>query len=351
MQDKPLDRTEQELLAVIERMFAAGGPVDRNRLSVEARGKGLEVSRPLARLKALGLVEEYDRKPFVLWRIFGAKTVTLLRPVVPVAETPAPDAAPETVAEVAAETPVIETAAPVIDAEPPVPEPVVELAPIPAPEPLPIPEPLPEPPVTEPESLPEPDPAPKPIELAPGLIVDAAPLPASAPRPAPPKPVRTPVGFAEDLGGAPMAMAAPPAAIDPDVMDGLRETLQVLGFELTIAGEALIAHRMGKGATAGEALCQVVLFAVAHALRHDTDGEIQAMGLEDYTIEVMHELEKLRDAGEIGPQPFEADMRALWSLVRESEDRIAFADQLLLDPVGGAAPPALLPEDLRRPDA
>ncbi|MFD1808995.1 hypothetical protein ACFSHQ_15380 [Gemmobacter lanyuensis] len=40
MQDKPLDRTEQELLAVIERMFAAGGPVDRNRLSVEARGKG-----------------------------------------------------------------------------------------------------------------------------------------------------------------------------------------------------------------------------------------------------------------------------------------------------------------------
>ena len=40
-------------------------------------------------------------------------------------------------------------------------------------------------------------------------------------------------------------------------------------------------------------------------------------------------------------------MRALWALLEEAPDRDARLDALLTDPVGGAAPVAVLPEDLR----
>ncbi|MCE5973811.1 hypothetical protein LZA78_09995 [Sinirhodobacter sp. WL0062] len=303
MPDKPLERAELELLNVI----AQFGDIDRDSLSVEARGKGLEVGRPLVRLKEMGLVEEHEHRPFFLSRMFGAKVVmklrlsaaaqALLAPAPP--EDPAP--APET------------------------------------PEPAALPEAA-----SAPDAEPEIAPEPAPVEAPP-----AAPVRAAAPK-APKVSVSV---FTEDLGGTPSDDTPTLGAeVDPEVLAGMRELLEGFGMEMTMAGEALAADRMARGASVGEALTQVVMFTFAHAVRYDvqSEGEVQALGLNDYAIEVMREIEKLRDAGVIGEERFEQDMHRLWDLVQGGEERLARAEEMLLDPVGGAAPPALLPEDLRR---
>lgn len=285
MQDRPLDQAEEDLLALIRALHAEKGPFLRSTLSVVGRGRGLEVARAYNHLKLLGLVEEIPQKPFFLKRLFGAKPALMLRPGT-AAETPAP-----------APIPVIEAAASPVATDP------------------------------------------------------VAPTPAAA------KPAKTrllplaPDAYTDEIGGQPLAYAPLPLAtgLDPELLDGLREMLVLLGLELTMAGEALISDRMARGASAGEALCQVTLFAFAHAAHHDilAGGPMQAKTLHDYAIEVIAELEKLRDAGEVRPEPFERDMRAIWALVDKSTDRGPFVAELLRDPTGGAAPPALLPEELR----
>ncbi|MCT2539577.1 hypothetical protein [Sedimentimonas flavescens] len=309
MPDKPLERAELELLNVIAQLGDARGSVDRDSLSVEARGKGLEVGRPLVRLKEMGLVEEHEHRPFFLSRLFGAKVVMQLR---------------------------LSAAAQAL------------LAPAPQEEPVPAPhaaEPVDLPAEAPPEPAATPDPAPveevPPVEERPVAPVRAAP---KAPK------VSVSV-FTEDLGGAPSDDATPLGTeVDPEVLAGMRELLEGFGMEMTMAGEALAADRMARGASVGEALTQVVMFAFAHAVRYDvqSEGEVQALGLNDYAIEVMREIEKLRDAGVIGEERFEEDMHHLWALVQGGEERLTRAEEMLLDPVGGAAPPALLPEDLRR---
>jgi hypothetical protein len=415
MQDKPLDRTELDLLAIIQELHAARGPIDRNLLSVVARGRGLEVARPLARLKNLGLVEEFERKPFFLKRLFGARPVALLRPVVP--------DQPATSAE---ETPVAFPTSPLSDAPSLLPDPSVDTAPMATPQSFEAVEPAAElaaepgvaepgvyvppvyeapiyqPPVVEaPVAAPSPaDEAPAPpeafalppesaadpvetealrtpraplIDLEDGDELDmsdfALPLdgpeaetlpepPAEDAGPVPARPVAKaprramPIGYTDEIGGIAQDfdVAQQMPALSPELMDGLHEVLGGVGMELTMAGEALIGDRMAKGASAGEALSQVVLFAFAHAVRYDaaSEGEVKALGLNEYAVEVMRELEKLRDAGEIGEQCFEDDMRRLWGIVEDTPEGAGYAEDLLLDPVGGAAPPALLPEDLRQ---
>lgn len=372
MQDKLPERPELDLLIVVTELHAARGAVDRAALQVEARGRGLEVARPLSGLIGAGLVEEITHRPSFLKRLFGARETVVLAPteaarsllavlngetaaeVADEAAAAAPEAvAPETpVAEVAPETepveaPVASDAAPfVLD------QPAAEtLAPeAPLQESLVAEVPPAEAPVAEPQPVDTPS-----VEAAVAEpTIEEAPV-AEAPRRAPARPMPTPararvIGFTEELGGTPEE--APPIApvrVDPEVMDGLRELLEGLGMELTMAGEALIGTRMAQGFSAGEALSQVVLFAFAHAIRHDIlfHGEMRALGLSEYAIEVMREVEKLRDAGEIGEARFEEDMRALWALLEEAPDRDARLDALLTDPVGGAAPVAVLPEDLR----
>ncbi|MFC2966905.1 hypothetical protein [Acidimangrovimonas pyrenivorans] len=359
MQDKQLDRAEFDLLAVIRQIHATQGPVERSALSVTARGQGVEVARPLVRLKQLGLVEEFERRPSFFKRLFGARPMVMLRPTVaaeavegpagapPAEVAAAPEAAPEPAEAPATEAPVPPAAVPetVQEAVPQAPAPAAGLA------------------------------AAAPLDAAPEKVTPAAPAPAPvadaaapaeapadddvAPRAAPPRPVaarRRPAprrvsnaDYTEDLGGVPMDDAGPTlsAGVDPEILDGLREMLGVLGMELTLAGEALIGDRMAKGVAAGEALSQVVLFAFAHAVRASAasdDGAAEMPKLSEYAVEVMRELEKLRDAGAIEDARFEADMRQLWAMV---QDDPAQAETLLADPVGGAAPPALLPEDQR----
>lgn len=331
MQQDRLDRAERELLGLIRQLHAAQGPLDPAALSVEAKGRGMDLARPLARLKSLGLVEEVAERPGFLRRLFGARPAIRLRPA------PGVEEAPDTAAE----------PAPAPEAPPPV-QPVSEPDPAPQPPAADLAAPAPTPqaaPAPEPPPAPQPEPA-------------LAPAPATAPAPAPAPARLRPVSHAaltEDLGGAPMGRTAMAMDLPPDLVEGLRDTLAAFGMDLTQAGEALVADRLARGATPGEALSQVVLFAFAHAVRHDlqSGGTVEALGLSHYAVEVMQEIEKLRDAGEIGETAFEADMRGLWDLVGSGSPeaaRAAMAEALLADPAGGAAPPALLPEDLQSAD-
>lgn len=350
MQHKPLERDELELLAVIHEMHAARGPIPRTALSVEARGRGIEVARPLVRLKMRGLVEEVERRPSWLRRLFGAEPVLLVRPLIDLSpldepEPIAPQPAAREVEQAAPAAPVevVVLPEPQSLSEPPVvPEAPVEAAPdaipltdVAAPE-------APEVPSIQPES---PEPA-APEQAAPAP--EPAPPPVRAPRPRPLPPV---TAFTEDLGGVPLPSQPSlfAAQADPAVLDELREMLEGVGMELTMAGEALVGDRMAKGASAGEALLQVMVYAFAHAVRLDVlaEGAVDALGLSDYVAEIMRELKKLHDAGAIGEAAFTADMQHLQTLIADTPARAGHAEALLADPVGGAAPPALLPEDLR----
>ncbi|OLS52849.1 hypothetical protein [Rhodovulum sulfidophilum] len=397
MQEKPLESVELDLLAVIRQIHAEEGPFGRDLLLVRARGRGLEVSRPLGRLKDLGLVEEIERKPSVLRRLFGAKPEALLRPTasglalgseaMASEMTATAEAQPEAVTETGtgpdtgtAPQTGTETEAPALTPETPretVDETTRETAarapatavpsPAPAPAPSPAPAPVAPAPRAEPPAPPAPRPAPPaeppvsapPVKAAPPTPrgeptapatpvadADAAPLP--MPRRAKPRNVK---GYTEELGGSPVAAKTVPLRhdVDPAMMENLREALAVIGIEMTFAGEALIADRMGRGASIGEALSQVVLFAFAHAVAEDARAgeQLQALGLTDYAVDVIAEFERLRDAGEIDGDRLEEDMRRLWTLVGDSPDRLRLAEELLQDPVGGLTPPALLPEDLR----
>ncbi|RWR52473.1 hypothetical protein EOW65_02550 [Sinirhodobacter ferrireducens] len=351
MQDKLPERPELDLLIVVTELHAERGAVDRAALQVVARGRGLEVARPLPGLIGAGLVTEITRRPSFLKRLFGARDEVVLAPTEAGqaliaalnGETVIEAAAAEPVAaeSVAPEMPVVVEAAP---EEVPVEAPAVpEAAPL-EPAPSASEAPVAEIAVTEPLVAQAAAVEVAPVEPA----AEDIPVAAAPPRPTPAR-ARV-IGFTEELGGAPEeAPPIAPVAVDPAVMDGLRELLESLGMEMTMAGEALIGTRIAQGFSAGEALSQLVLFAFAHAIRHDIlfHGEMRALGLSEYAIEVMREVEKLRDAGEVGEARFEEDMRALWALLEEAPDRDARLDALLADPVGGAAPVAVLPEDLR----
>jgi len=394
MQDKPLDRIERDLLDILCALHADRGPIERNALSVEVRGRGLELARPLGRLKTLGLAEEITQKPSFLRRVFGAQAVTLVQPtaaglarVAPEPEIPAPEApepeipepeipevdvdaaapearVPDEMAPIGAEAPepsAADLSAPeTVVAEPVVAEPVVVE---PGSETLVPDAPASETPPSDTVDAPAPQfeapqpEAPEAEALAPAAPIEDAPVapdPAVAPRPAP-TPAARPAGprradlwaFTEELGGVPVD--ADSVGLDPAVMADLREVLETLGLDLTHAGEGLIADRISRGARPGDALSQLVVFTFAHALQHDAhaDETPAATELRGYAIEVMRELEKLRDAGGIDPDLFEADMRCLWAIVDDPVAARETVSALLADPVGGAAPPALLPDFLR----
>ncbi|WP_442772241.1 hypothetical protein [Paenirhodobacter enshiensis] len=368
MTDKPLDPADRALLDIIAETHARIGRVERDQLNVEARGRGIEVGRALAALKDAGLVEETETRPGFFGRLFGARPKVLLRPVN--TEAPAAAPAPEAAASEPAtvEPAPTEAAAPVAKEAPPeapaVAEPAVTETALPEAEAPAAEIAVIETVVSVTETVT--DIAAQTVEsVAETVIVETAPAepaaepvaePAAQPVPATPRPAPIPRphfaldDYTDKVGGGD-AIEVGPAAIDPEEIDSLRETLAELGMDLTMAGEALIADRMAKGESAGDALSQVVLFAFAHAVHYDllSGGGMQALGLTDYAIEVMKELEKLRDAGVIGPERFESDMRRLWSFVGEDGElmRANRAAELLTDPVGGAAPPATLPEDLQ----
>ncbi len=317
---KPMQKAELDLLAVIVRLHATRGPINRDVLSVEARGQGLEFGRALSVLRGHGLVEEVVKKPFFLSRLLGAKPIAQIRPTASGLALMAP-------------APVEPVAAPADLPAPPVPD--TEIAPEASAEP-----------VANPDSAPA-------VEAAMDPAPAEAPVEPAAPRP-PPRRKPLPVNaYTDDLGGIPAedVPLVPAFRVDPDIIDGLREMLDVIGMPMTFAGEALVADRMAKGAMAGDALMQLVLFGFAHAIRLEslTHGTLDLAGLAQYGAEVLAEMEKLHLADAISADRFAEDSALLRALVTGAEPDRALAESILADPVGGAAPPTLLPEDLRLP--
>ncbi|MCB5410839.1 hypothetical protein [Pseudogemmobacter faecipullorum] len=332
MLDKPLDFGEQELLALIRQIHATSGPIPRNQLTVAGRGRGLEVARPLGRLKMLGLVEEYEQRPSWWRRLFGAASVMVLVPgaaagpdlpagteILSEAEAPMHGAEADAVAEAlqaefiaAPESEIRQAAAP------------LETIGIPAP----------------PEQ-PEPAPAdPHPV----------APQQAAAPARPRQRFAPVPPGYTDELGGAPLAyQPAATTALSPELLEGLCELLGTLGMEMTMAGETLVADRLARGATPGEALMQLVLFAFGHAARFEmaSGNPARPEDLQEYGTAVLAEMTRLYAAGEIGAAQFEHDRQGILALSDSSQDRSQLVAELFMDPIGGAAPPALLPEELR----
>lgn len=303
---KPMQKAELDLLAVIVRLHATRGPINRDVLSVEARGQGLEFGRALSVLRSAGLVEEVVKKPFFLSRLLGAKPIAQIRPTASGLALMAPPA------EAAAETPV--------DA-----------------------------PQETPADLP---PA---AHMAADTPTDPTPAAPKATTPRAPRRKPLPVNaYTDELGGTPTEDVAlvPAFQVDAEIINGLREMLDVIAMPMTFAGEALIADRMAKGAIAGDALMQVVVFAFAHAIRLDsqTHGTLDLAGMAQYGDAVLAELEKLHHAEAISADRFTQDSAAIRALVGGGEPDRGLADRLIQsDPVAGAAPPALLPEDLRLP--
>lgn len=313
---KPMQKAELDLLAVIVRLHLARGPMNRDVLSVEARGQGLEFGRALSVLRARGLVEEVVKKPFFLARLLGAKPVAQIRPTVAglALMEPPVDVGTQTPAEAPVESPIAPPISPDL--------PAADL------------------PTTD---LPAAD--------------NAAPPAPEAPAPAPRAPRRKPLpvnAYTDELGGTPTEDVAlvPAFRVDAEILNGLRELLDVIAMPMTFAGEALVADRMSKGAIAGDALMQVVVFAFAHAIRLEsqTHGTLDLAGLVQYGDAVLAELEKLHLADAISADRFAEDSANIRALVGAGDPDRALAERLILsDPVGGAAPPALLPEDLRLP--
>lgn len=343
-----LDAAERELLGVILDLFAEGGPIARNILSVQARGRGIEVARPLLGLNARGLVEEIEQRPGFFRRLLGARTIVVVCP------TEAALALRSSAGE--ATTPADATvadapAAKRDDSNASVPNGVASTVAETSPSPMEADGPAALPSFLRPEtslaakmvSTPEDRPA------AAEPLADA---PAGPTSPAATRQVSRAnlLAFTEELGGTPLEddvrIRKPDVA--PQVMDGLRETLALVGMELTAAGELLIGDRIQKGASQGDALSQVVLFAFAHVINFEAlgGGLLKVGALRDYAVGVMRTLEKLRDGGEIAENRFEEDMRFLWVMVQDTAARFEEARKLLVDPIGGMAPPAVLPEDL-----
>lgn len=302
-----LNASDRKLLSFILGLHAESGPIERAQLSVKARGIGIEVARALLNLKKHGLVEEITQRPGALRRLFGAKTLVMVGPTeTGLAEGAASDGGAGVTAE-ARSAPDRAKAAEAVPAAAPVAPPATPVARVAAPAPA----------------------APRESRQALRARLDA---------------------FTEDLGGTPieedLTRGAPQVAAD--VMDGLRETLALHDMELTAAGETLIADRMAKGASQGEALCQVVLYAFAHAVHLAATGgcAFRPGALKDYAVGVMRALEALRDGGEIRDDRFEEDMHRLWALVGGEADAAETAEDLLSDPIGGMAPAAVLSEEV-----
>ena len=289
MHDKPLDPSERNLLKILSELLAERGFVTRDVLSVATRGRGVEFGRSYARIKSLALIVEVERRPFLLRRLFGAPTLLLVQ-LTEAGHLALSDGS-----------------------EPPLDAVVLDVA--------------------------EPEPV--------AVTVSA---PEAKRKVAAPK-RRAVTGFTEDLGGVPVAPEpiSPATTADPQAIEALREVLSGLGIELTMAGEMLAHHRIAQGDSGAEALMQVVLYTFAHAVHHDLaqENQMAALGLADYAVEVRREVQKLRDAGAVSAARFDADMGQIAVLMGGDATAATLASTLLQDPIGGAAPPALLPEELR----
>lgn len=134
-------------------------------------------------------------------------------------------------------------------------------------------------------------------------------------------------------------------------LDGLTESLGLLGFEMTPAGSLLAARRWSDGLNDAEVALDILVASFAHAVRLDLTGtarfDLKAM----LSLIDMVEL-KMWDMvgeGQLTEERLVTDLSMVRGSVRGEDDAQAAILALLSDPVLGMAPPTILPEEVWLP--
>ena len=238
---------ESELFAILVDLLG-DQKVERNVLRVLVGARGYELGRPYLHLCQQGLIEESRVRLGFFARLFGGARETLWVRVTDYGRKIAAEVTEQVQAEA---VPVTEEISPPPHQAGPAPPEAVVVA---APDPLP------------PNTL---------QAASPGLPHDADPVAAQVLLPAPPKRPRrfTLSDFTEILGGTPLDTAFQVPASDR--LDGLTESLGLLGFELTDGGRFLAVSRWTQGQSDAQVALEIVTTALAHVLRLDATGITQ----------------------------------------------------------------------------
>lgn len=311
---------ERGLFAILVELLG-DQKLERNVLRVLVGARGYELGRPYLHLCQQGLIEEIRVRPSFFARLFGAREMLWVRVT---------DYGRTIAAEVAG--PVLAETVQVAEEIPPPPHPadaaLPEAADVAAPDPQPL-TPL------EPASP----------DLPPEAGAGAGEIQALPPAISKKISLFRPSDFTETLGGAPLDTRFQVPVSDR--LDGLTESLSLLGFELTDAGRLLALSRWTKGDSDARVALEIVTTALAHALRLDASGTTQ--------------LDRQAAAGLVGrvSDAFAAyvsdgllDAESLIRAVGRMEGFLdetagtSSVDTYLSDPQLGMAPTAVCPDDI-----
>lgn len=179
----------------------------------------------------------------------------------------------------------------------------------------------------------------------------AASLPKADPAQSRKKRTPPPAGsdFTETLGGAPLE--APAATDDPVRLEGLAEMLGLIGFEITPAGQLLAGRRWTEGRRDSEVALEILLVAVAHAARLDTQGmaHLDRATARLFFAEVEKEFAQLAAAGELSADYLSQTLATVEAILGTPDEAEALLAAIIADPLLGAAPPAICPDDFYQP--
>lgn len=309
---------EAELFTILVELLG-DQKLDRNVLRVLVGAKGHELGRPYLYLCQQGLIEESRVRPGFFARLFGARESLWVR----VTDYGRKIAA-EVTAQVQAEVvPVAEEISLPPDQTDPAPPEAADVA------------------ASASLSL-------NTVEAAsPDLPTDADAVAAPVMPPARPKRPRrfTPSDFTETLGGTPLDTGFQIPASDR--LDGLTESLGLLGFELTDAGRLLAVSRWIQGHSDAQVALETVTTALAHALRLDATGSTQLdrEATADLVRRVNETFAAYVSEGLLDAETLTEAVRWMERFLGETA-ATSGVDDYLSDPQRGMAPTAVCPDDI-----
>ncbi|AWB50644.1 hypothetical protein HYN69_18780 (plasmid) [Gemmobacter aquarius] len=127
--------------------------------------------------------------------------------------------------------------------------------------------------------------------------------------------------------------------------------LGLIGFEITPAGQLLAARRWTEGRRDSEVALEILLVAVAHAARLDTQGmaHLDRATARLFFAEVEKEFAQLAVAGEVSADYLSQTLNAVSAILGTQDEAAAPLAAIIADPLLGAAPPAICPDDFYYP--
>ncbi|MBC2835130.1 hypothetical protein [Paragemmobacter straminiformis] len=156
--------------------------------------------------------------------------------------------------------------------------------------------------------------------------------------------------FTETLGGAPRQEVAP--LRDPIRLEGLAEMLGLTDFQLTPAGQMLAERRWAEGRRDSEVALEILLVAVAHAVRLDDVGmaRLDRDVVKLFFAEVEKDFAHLVSAGELSGTYLAQSVGSALAMLGPDKAAQAQLSAILEDPLLGAAPPATCPDEFFLPE-